>query len=123
MATISQLMEGKVPGSVKVRLSVWTAGEFFTPYFYDSASGFWFGTSNAGNHEQWTDSTSAWTLYSEPKRKVAMYLWAVKTDDEDGTHQSFSYYPSEDALREVNPSITWCQRLDYTKIEVEEDGE
>lgn len=120
MATISQLMEGKVPGSVKVRRSGWYADEYFVPYFIDQ-EGDWRGTIEGGGATYMTDERDDWTLYTEPKRKVAMYLWAIQHEEGGTVWQTSAYYATDAHLRKENPNASMIQRLDYTKIEVEED--
>ena len=123
MATITQLMEGKVPGSVKVRKEgvLWGAGAYFVPYFC-SNSGTWFGLRQDGYQSDSDDApTDGWELYTEPKpkRMVPTYLWAVR--DLHGVHQTDYYYSTASDLRKSHPSMTWYLRLDSTMIEVEEN--
>lgn len=64
MATISQLMEGKVPGEIKVQGAEYTGCWYFTPYF--RANGLWYGTNQNGELDKWRDDNLNWEIYTEP---------------------------------------------------------
>jgi hypothetical protein len=120
MATISELMEGKVPGSVKVRREGWDEGCYFVPHFL--ADSCWHGVNQAGNYDDFYFNWDDWTLYTEPKRKTVMYLWAMCQLGYTIPFQTTDYYTTEEAVRDAFIDVVWCQRLDYTRIEVEEDA-
>ena len=119
MATITQLMQSRVPGEIRIRIKGWDDRSYFIPQFKD-VTGNWHGTDSHGHYLWFMDDYSTdWELYIEPKKVVARYQWAYRR----GT-SSFNltdrYFTSEQELRNYISGVTWCQRLDYTKIEVEE---
>ena len=117
MATIAQLMQSRVPGEIRIRRGHYPSTTYFIPYYKTEEA--WFGTNQDGEHDVNNINYTDWELYTEPKKKVALYLWAVVLDC-GILHSTTHYFASEEDLREVLSNIEWCQRLDYTKIEVEE---
>lgn len=120
MATISQLMQSRVPGEIRIQLKGWDDGSYFIPQFKD-AFGTWHGTTPGGRYLGYRDAYSPdWELYTEPKKMVARYQWAVVTYGV--LYSTTLYFASEEDLRKEVSGVEWCQRLDYTKIEVEEEA-
>lgn len=70
MPIISQLMEGRNPGEIKV----YSGAHRFIPYF--ESYGMWHGLDACGNPTAFLDSCTSWKIYTEPKPKVkrAQYL-------------------------------------------------
>ena len=119
MATITELMQGRAPGEIRVRSPGWGSDAYFTPYYL--AGAYWCGINNNGAHASSNNYNDDWELYTEPKRKVALYNWAVRyVDRGNSIYSSIGYFSCEEALHTGIRGITWCQRLDHTKIEVEE---
>jgi len=84
--TITELMAGKAPGTVKIRHNMWKNDYFFIPYYkYRTSSLYsvdrWYGdvdnTDMAGFDDPWFVDTDDWELYTEPKPKTILYEWMV----------------------------------------------
>lgn len=83
MPTISDLMEGKVPGSVRVRHTDWSFSHYFTPYY--ELGGNWYGPEYFLDKIQGLREVAGvlynkegYQLYVEPKPKKKMCLWAYE---------------------------------------------
>jgi len=76
MATISELMEGKKPGEIKVRNLY---GDIFIPYFKSDV--LWHGLNGyIGKATNFLDSRTSWQIYTEPKPKVKRAQYLVEVD-------------------------------------------
>lgn len=118
MATIDELVAkySNVPGDIKIRNFEfkWDHDQFFVPYFKNKSCN-WLGLSEVGDSICFAEHKEGWQLYTEPKKKIKLYKWAVKhTDGEWGELNLF--YESAPS----DPRFVDSQRLDYTMIEVEE---
>jgi len=77
MATISELMEGKEPGSIKIDYVHKAAGDdgwYFIPYFPDP-EGSWHGKNDRGATIVTHDAAQTWRIYVEPVEKEVLYEW------------------------------------------------
>ena len=91
MATISELMAGKKPGEIKVRVFNLIPGSWFKPYY--AAEGKWHGTMDNGDSDCFEDSIENWEIYTEPKKKVVWYEYAKTKQFESGSSVWLSVNP------------------------------
>ncbi len=121
--TIDQLMDGKTPGEIKLTKKSWHSAVCFQPYFKDKDNGFWHGTDQSGCHCKHNDQDDTWTLYKEPRNKVAKYLWAAPINEFKTTYSigvdAYSQKPAFFSDNQITDRPDWI-RLDWSKIEVEE---
>lgn len=103
---ISELMEGKMPGSVKIRHKAWSPGVFFYPHF--TINNYWYGTDLAVL-QQWHVDDDRFELYQEPKKKVVRWLWHEKLN-----HQVSCCLEAEGGLPD-----NWV-KLEWSKTETDE---
>lgn len=116
MSTISELMEGKERGSVKVCLPHWGHDSYFSPWFQEP-NGYWHGQFNNGIAMCYPDHDDDWQLWQEPKKEVVRYKWAIKNADHMMWVEEPGFYASEEEIREAynSPfSERLFKRLDYT---------
>jgi len=80
--TITELMAGKAPGTIKVRRTChWKDGQFFVPYFIHRIgdSDCWYGdvtnTASSGSVYPYFVNTDDWELHGEAKPKTIVYEW------------------------------------------------
>jgi hypothetical protein len=82
MPTIDELMTGKQPGEIKVRLSYWPETTWFRPMFKDKSGENWFGQKTNGDAEQWFGNDD-WQLWQEPVEEVEVFEWMYKVKPHD----------------------------------------
>ncbi len=116
MATIDELMEGKVPGSVRVTHYGWDNNKYFTPYFKSQNK--WYGLSHLNTKDSWVDDSASWQLYTGPKKKVVRWLWAYKNL---GIWYCYEFYSEEEAVKAAkeNPERTMF-KVELSRTEFEE---
>lgn len=120
MAKISDLMEGKAPGSVKICHSTYSSFEWFRPYYKDSNDN-WHGLLE-DDRTLTTTIVDDWHLWSPPKKKKTLYQWAIKQDGHDNWSVSKFYYEGDGQLKEGYRYVgDNYRRLDYTAIEVDDE--
>ena len=81
MATISELMEGKKPGEIKIRLDTFLKGHYFIPYFqaeYDNWHGVLCDTRDTIHAHYYGVYSEGWELYTEPNPKVLMAQYLMQ---------------------------------------------
>ncbi len=117
MPTISELMEGKKPGEIRVTgLSEYDAVYWFRPYY--RIEGCWHGPDIQVPHYSWKDDDT-WQLYTEPKPKVVRWLWALSRDNSgtfDGIFLDTEYMSEEEEA--LKPGIR--MKLPFSQMEFEE---
>ena len=93
MPTISELMAGKEPGTVKVTRKEWSSGGWFQPYYLDKDDDLegWFGPSSDSGNEFYPKFISDWQLYTEPKPKKVWVEW-LATPVAGADHSGGLYY-------------------------------
>lgn len=111
--TISELMEGKRPGEIKIASPHLKQTVWFQPYFTDKNK-HWHGISYLGDSQRWEGHIADWQIYVEPKKKKIMYQYAFKR--QNGSWEVDPYFMDADAYDENND---WTKRLDYTATEFE----
>lgn len=73
MATISELMKDKAPGSIKIKAADWDEAVYFVPYFCSKDC--WYGVTAKGNYVAYFNRDH-WDIYQEPAAKVIRYKYA-----------------------------------------------
>lgn len=73
MATISELMAGKVPGSIKITYSTWSSRAWFQPFF--EHKNVWYGLRDHGDKDNNPNGPNGWDIWQEPKKKIKKVLW------------------------------------------------
>jgi hypothetical protein len=112
MPTISELMEGKAPGTVKIRMSSMPDG-YFVPYYLATRrnylEGYWHGLTDVGLSDCHNDVDERWYLYTEPKQKVVWVEWLVTSKPNTLDMSAYiSFWPSgytpESSMRNYTPT-------------------
>jgi hypothetical protein len=125
MATIAQLMEGKKPGEIKLRLSSWPPTSFFSP-FYITVDEIWHGLMKDGYSCWYRNIDTNWELYTEPKpkRKLAPYIvtdgkavWSPNTFFEDDS-SVIKFYMASTNLK-LADQVRIIRRVTELEVEVE----
>ena len=78
MPTITELMQGKAPGEIRIMLSSWSNSQWFRPFFVTRKQD-WYGITQddiATGHSAM--SSSGWQLYTDPPKTVTMWKWAMQ---------------------------------------------
>jgi len=78
MPTIDELMKGKQPGEIKVRLPHWEPDEWFQPFFRDK---YWHGRRQIGSHDSYIGAGD-WQLWQEPVEEVEVFEWMYRHPDQ-----------------------------------------
>lgn len=125
LSTIDELMEGKKPGEIKIRQIGWDSKKWFQPFF--ATSGEWTGILNNESgtpyRSVWYGDEALWQLWSEPKKKVKRWQWAVWFKDLAAPKSSSTFFTSEEEARAAivdESNIKIMQRLDFTEQEFDE---
>jgi hypothetical protein len=77
--TISELMEGKTPGSVTIKPIHTGRIISFTPYF--RTENVWYGINSRAQMEYYRGDTRDWIEVLPPVHKVIVYEWVVRYSD------------------------------------------
>lgn len=110
MATISELMAEKVPGSVKITTNDFGPYRYFIPYFIDHY-GQCHGLDHQGHDDFWNDGLGDWRLWQEPKKTVKKVLW-INVTNEYGVKAVWQ-----------DPAQTVMFHPDYVKTNIEAEFE
>ena len=76
LKTIDEIMEGKVPGSVKVRNPEWPPDALFIPYYRIASENRWYGADNVGVSCGFRGDTPG---YEVVPHKTAHYQWLMRS--------------------------------------------
>ena len=76
---ISELMEGKEPGSVKITCRGWGAYVYVRPFFKDN-KGAWHCSDEYNISYRFEDWSERFSLYQEPAKTKTVYEWMIKED-------------------------------------------
>jgi len=121
MARISELMQGKKPGEIKIRCD--SRAGYFQPYFV-TKNGVYVGLDECGDICSYSyrpgEVDNSWQLYTEPKPKVIYYEFLSIPIDE-GIKSTFARVEYYKEGTQPFPSI----HFDYVKTgrTVEVEGE
>jgi hypothetical protein len=121
MATISELMEGKAPGTVRITKGSAPNGHSFTPYYRSRdchGTHWWYGMRESGISDCFLDRGNDWSLYTEPKPKVVWVEWLASPVGMPGSSGGLYYWPRGHTPKS-NPRWTYTP----TGREVEVEGE
>lgn len=116
LQTIDEIMEGREPGSVRVRQGHWHQDVWFAPHFRDHG-GTWYGLSKDGYA---SDYPGNYSMFEIVRPTVAYYQWVV-VQAEGFPYVPDFMYSSEEELRKDHTAVRMVRRLDHTRIEIEED--
>lgn len=124
--TIDELMEGKVPGSVKVQGCNWDALDWCKP-FYKTAGTAWRVLGSKNDEYLVVGGREEWRIYVEPKPKVKRWLWAQGSkphDHEDEREIEWNTgagFYTEEEVKEVYRNFNYqLKRLDWSETEFDE---
>jgi len=106
--TLKELMGDVTRGDGR-RFTLYGQVGWFEPIFW--AAAIWCGKNQDGSPSSWHQETKSWQEYTEPKKKIEMWLWASKKISGD-------WCPSLSFLTE-GPSPEWV-KIEGSRIEVEE---
>lgn len=117
LQTIDAIMEGREPGSVKVRDPKWDY-DYFIPYFRD-VGGTWHGLQAEGYPAMWPGNCAEYELV---RPVTAYYQWLMRDRRYGSYRVSFDFYKSRDEAAKCIDTEFWqaVRRLDYTRTEIEE---
>jgi hypothetical protein len=107
-------MEGKKPGEIKIyRPDYHGPAGYFIPYFKDKYNS-WCGLNELNEYIIFTEETSNWLLYQEPKKRkrVKMWLWY----SEESGRCYLSQYMDQAAAFYCSPKMI---KIPSTEIEIE----
>jgi len=120
MATITELVGGKDPWTIKVSFSHPDNNEYewFNPYYY--AKGIWYGLDHEGDSMDFTADCEGWEIWTPPKKRL--YKFRMKHVNEgDGYYWDTStFYENEEDAEDSNGLSEVIKRLDDTMIEVDD---
>lgn len=105
MPTINDLMKGKQPGEIKVRLLGWNQNEWFKPYFKDEC---WHGTNQIGKHHNYTGAGD-WQLWQEPVEEVEVFEWMYRHPNQH------NWYVFATLMTERDAQGYFIKRFQYRK--------
>ena len=107
---ISEIMEGKVPGSVRVTNT--DGPHYFRPFFIDENDR-WSGTNEKGFTASCNRYDENWRLYREPKKKVVRWLWCRSTGE---VHL---HMLTEEEAKSMKAGVL-THKLEWSKTEMDE---
>lgn len=120
LKTIDELMEGKVPGSIKV--SCFADERYFIPFFKDDDV--WRGLTQDGKYDAWCVRGGGWKLYTELKKtrklRPAVFLSHMPGEPKARIFVSAVIYETEQDARDRFGDRFICMAPDAYEIEVEE---
>lgn len=129
MSSLKELIEGnsKVPGDIKVKKGDWKPDRYFTPYYNIDGSVYGIRAINiytfrgaSTGSVSYNTNDGPWELYVEPKKKVKLYRYLLKSTSSETFKISTYLYPSWDAAARSNANYE-VVRIHGEPIEVEED--
>ena len=120
LQTIDEIMEGKAPGSVKIRNPEWPPDALFIPYYRIASENRWYGVDNVGVSCGFRGDTPG---YEVVRPKTAYYQWLMRSREGERYRTSLAMFASEDEAVKCINNEYWeavC-RLDYSRTDTEEE--